>query len=287
MEIRRLVKSGAASHTVALPIEWIRKNKLEKGALLHITEKDNALVISTQMEAKREQREITIPLEQKDIGTVRRETIAAYINNYSMFTFVGDVAGRLSELRKVLDNFLALEIVEQTSQKLVAKDFLNLQEFSLATTVRRMDMLTRSMLDEARRGPLATESLELTDYEVDKLFFLVSRLFRSHLNDSAPHRLESFSSWWLAKNLENVADVAKQIAPHMTKDVVKPFESARRYYVNCSTAFFKNDKGMADALMAQRAELVEEFDAVTSNARELLKQIVNTSRTVAKIVMDS
>ena len=98
-------------------------------------------------------KEISIELDDKEINSIRRQTISAYINNYHIFTFHGDSLNKkLEEIRKILNNFLALEIVEQTATKLVAKDFLNIQEFSLKNTVRRMDMLTRSIITDAKKG---------------------------------------------------------------------------------------------------------------------------------------
>jgi phosphate uptake regulator len=285
MQTRKLVKSGAASHTIALPIDWIKKNKLEKGALLFLNEQDNTIIISPNTEQQQEQKEIEIRANN-DIGTIRRETIAAYIKGYTIFTFTGTIPQNLANIKSVLDNFLALEIIEQTPNKLVAKDFLNLKEFSLQNTARRMDMLTRSMLEDANSGSTATEALELTDYEVDKLFFLISRLFRSNLNTGSSKAPEAFTYWWLAKNLENIADSAKTIAEHV-KDAPQQYKAAQQYYIDCATAFFKDDKASADALMAHRADLIEQFDSVDSNARELLKKIVNTSRNIAKTVLDN
>ncbi len=285
MDIRRLVKSGAASHTLALPIAWIQKNRLKKGDLLSVTEQDNRLVISTATDQPAEQKAVTIELEKKDIGTVRRETIAAYLNNATVFTFTGDITALLPEIKKVLDNFLALEIIEQTPKRLVAKDFLNLREFSPPTIVRRMDMLVRSMLDDVTQKQAA--ALELTDYEVDKLYFLISRLFRATLAQAGSSSLGLFSQWWLAKNLENIADAAKNLAPHMTKETAKHLASARAYYLDCAAAYFKGDKRAADQLMAARADRIREFDTITSHGRELLKQMVNTSRNIAKSVVDN
>jgi len=242
-------------------------------------------VISTSTEQPAEQKAVTIELEKKDIGTVRRETIAAYLNNATIVTFTGDITALLPEIKKILDNFLALEIIEQTPRRLVAKDFLNLKEFSPPVVVRRMDMLVRSMLDDVTQKQAA--ALELTDYGVDKLYFLISRLFRATLAQGGSGSLELFSQWWLAKNLENIADAAKNLAPHMTKETAEHLASARAYYLDCAAAYFKGDKRAADQLMAARADLISEFDAVASNGRELLKQMVNTSRNIAKSVVDN
>jgi phosphate uptake regulator len=287
MQIRRLVKSGTASHTISLPKEWIKKNRLKKGDFLYIKEQDNSMIISAQ--EKHEQpkyKEITIMIDNKDIGTVRRETISAYINNYHIFTFIGSVNKKIEELRKILDNFLALEIVEQTDKRLLAKDFLNLQEFSLDNTIRRMDMLTRSMMEDAKKGKQQKAAV-LRDFEVDKLFFLISRLIRANLTDgtSKVNNIEALSIWWLAKNIESIADSAKYLSEGFPKDNIKLFEELEVYYKDAIKAYVKKDKVLADKLIAQRVGLLEK--AEKQKNRELLKQIVNSSRNIAKIVLDS
>ena len=57
MEIRKLVKSGQSSYTVALPKNWIDKNKLERGNDIYIEEKaNNELSITTNMRAKTQEK---------------------------------------------------------------------------------------------------------------------------------------------------------------------------------------------------------------------------------------
>lgn len=284
MQIRRLVKSGTASHTISLPKDWIQKNKLKKGDLLYIKEQSNSIIISAeQRQEQPKHKEITITIDNKDIGTVRRETISAYINNYHIFTFIGDINTNIEKLRKILDNFLALEIIEQTDKKLVAKDFLNLQEFSLQNTVRRMDMLTRSMLNDTKKDD-QSKALELMDFEVDKLFFLISRLIRTNLANetSKVDNIEALSIWWLAKNIESIADSAKYLSKAKLDAF---FEKIESYYKEAIKSYFKKDKQLADKLIAQRASLLEKAEKLKN--KELLKQIINNSRNIAKIVLDS
>lgn len=283
MHIRRLVKSGAASHIVSLPIEWLNKHELKKGDLVYLKEDGSNLILSKGIkEEKQEKKEITITIDDKEINTLRRETISAYINNYTIFTFIGkSLNQKLENIKKILDNFLALEIIEQTETKLVAKDFLNLNEFSLHDTLRRMDMLTRSMLIDSKNG--TKESLEFRDYEIDKLFFLISRLTRAHLQKTDQNATESFNAWWLAKNLESISDAAKKIKLKKgSKDIYDKIEG---YYIDCITSFFKKDKQKADELIALRPELLEQADKLEE--REHLKNIINSSRNIAKIILDS
>lgn len=287
MHIRRLVKSGTASHTIALPKEWIEKNKLKKGNLLYINEKDNQLILSAeQKEEPAKYKEITITIDNKYIGTIRRETISAYINNYNIFTFIGNINKNIESIRRILDNFLALEIIEQTDKKLVAKDFLNLSEFSLDTTIRRMDMLTRSMLSDAKKGKQESKAISLMDFEVDKLFFLLSRLIRSNLKNesSKVNHVEALSLWWLAKNIESIADSAKYLCESLSKQELPLFEEAESYYKEAITSYFKKDRANADKLIMQKNILLEKSEKLKN--KELLKQIINGSRNISKIVLD-
>lgn len=291
MEIRKLVKSGAASHTISLPKTWIEKNKLNKGDLLYIEEINNSIIVSSEKKKDSEDiKEKTINIEEKDIGTIRRETISAYINNYHLFTFIGSsLTKKLEDIRKILDNFLALEITEQTSTKLVAKDFLNLQEFSTDNTIRRMDMLTRSIIQDSKKGKSQTQELHIRDYEVDKLFFLMSRLTRSNLSDPSPkiNNIESMSTWWLAKNFESIADSAKKLSKFYKEDIKDLYDEIEQFYLECARAYFKKDKSLADKMIAKRPNLLDKIDSLKDDLpKERLKEIVNFSRNISKIILD-
>jgi len=290
MQIRKLVKSGVASHTVSLPKDWIVKNNMKKGDLVYVNEKDNELIISTETKKiEQKVKEISIEVDEKEINTIRRKTISAYINNYQVFVFHGESLNKkLEEIRKILNNFLALEIVEQTATKLVAKDFLNLQEFSLENTIRRMDMLTRSILTDAKKGKKEYQALYFRDFEVDKLFFLVSRLIRANLEDPSSNlsNVGAMTKWWLAKNLESISDAGKNISQNFNNGLLTMYNKAEEYYLNCTKAYFKKDKDLADSLIDARMVLLKECDKLKSEEKHLLKNMINNSRNISKIMLD-
>ena len=148
-------------------------------------------------------------------------------------------------------------------------------------------MLTRSMLADTKKGKQQTKALNSMDFEVDKLFFLVSRLIRSYLQSetSKINNIEALSSWWLAKNIESIADAAKKLVEFFSKQDKEIFDKAEEYYLESIKSYFKKDKGLADKLIAQRKELLEKTDGLKN--KEFFKQIINGSRNIAKIVLDS
>ncbi len=179
-----------------------------------------------------------------------------------------------------------MEIIEHTPKSLVAKDFLNLKEFSLKTTLRRMDMMARSMMQDSRKGNQEYAALCLKDFEVDKLFFLISRLIRAKLSDSSSNlRVRALSIWWLAKNLESIADSAKQLSQEFSPKIEQLYAEIENYYKECIKSYFTQDKTLADSLISKRGSLLEKCDNLKQ--KEQLKSMLNSSRNIAKIVLDS
>lgn len=286
MYTRRLVKTGADTYTVSIPKEWITKNKLKKGDLLWLDSAGEGLLISkSQKEEKFEPKEISFSIDEKDIGTIRRETIGAYINNYNIFVFHGKSLNKhLNDIQKILDNFIALTIVDQTDTKLVARDFLNIDEVSLEGSVRRMDMLARTIMKESR-NPENLDQLRLQDFEVDKLFFLISRFVRHKL---LKHKepVEAMKMWWLAKNLEKISDAAKELCGVYEQKIEDFYKEVEQYYVSAMTAFFKHDIKTADKLITKRLELLQKNDKLKIEQRIFFRDIIDASRNICKITLD-
>lgn len=292
MQTRKLVKTGAETFTLSLPKSWIRKNNLKKGDLLFIKEKANKLEIGAELKERKEKKEITITIDKKEINSIRREMISAYINNYNKFIFIGDnLSKKLDDIRKILHNFLALEIVEQTQTKIVVKDYLDLKEFSFDNIIRRMDMLIRSIILDSKNSfsdKEVSKSLVFRDYEVDKLFFLISRLVRSRDMSSK----ETIEYWWTAKNMENIADNVRDLSAKFekTKDpsIINFYTDIESYYKDVMKAHFNKDRKLADKMIAKRGSLLDSSNAIKDkDIAAMFIAIIDWVRNIAKVALDS
>src|SRR3989344_2437396 len=133
MEYRKIISFGKSSFVVSLPKTWVRQNKLHKGDLIYFDEQNNDLLLQPKKDERETlEKEIIISIDGKDIRRVQRETIAAYIQNYKTIILQGDeVKEKAKILQSFIQNLVALEILEQDSKKIVAKDFLNINDISL------------------------------------------------------------------------------------------------------------------------------------------------------------
>lgn len=304
MLIRRLVKAGQSSHTVSLPKTWIEKNNLTKGDIVYLNEPSEKELVITP-EAKQESpiktKEITILIDNKELSTIQREITSAYINNFGTVVLIGDsMTSKVKSIRNMLHNFVALEIAEQTAKQVIAKDLLNLKEISIEKTVRRMDMIVRSMLQDGKAAiddPLLAESVVLRDYEVNRSYFLLMRLLKSALNhkqiadffDIKNNKILSY--WYLVINLENFADTAKHFALIFKKDktsdkVKNIYESVEKSFTLVMKAYYTADKKLAEKISLERPSLMDNSETVDSKYSELLKTMITTVNNIAKQVLD-
>ena len=80
----------------------ILNDKLKKGDILFIKDLGNKLELATESKEVKEKKEITITVDKKEINSLRREMISAYINNYNEFVFIGEsLSKKLEDIRNM------------------------------------------------------------------------------------------------------------------------------------------------------------------------------------------
>lgn len=304
MIIRRLVKAGQASHTISLPKEWLDKHKLKKGDLVYLYEKgEKELLITPENKADEPipLKEIAIVVDGKDISTLGREITSAYINNYNTIMLTGEsITEKTKDIRKMLHDFVALEVADQSAKSIIAKDLLNLKEISVEKTVRRMDMLVRSMIQDSIAtldNPELAQSVMVRDYEVNRAYFLLMRLLKSAFTNRqiadffqlSNEKVLSF--YYLTINLENFADCAKHLAEYLTKEKKKDkiktiFENVEKGYLDVMKAYFTKDKKLADSVALQREEALKNASELQPGMAELFKNMISLTNNVSRLVMD-
>lgn len=304
--IRRLVKAGQTSHTISLPKKWLEKHQLKRGDSVYLQEEANQInILPTLSEPAKEQKEITISTDNKSDDTLQREITAAYVNNFSTIILLGEeVQERQKQIRRMLHDFVALEIAEQGPKKIIAKDFLNLNEISVEKTIKRADMIVRTMLldtIETLKGKELAESVKYRDYDVNRIYFLLTRLFKNSLQDKGfAERLKLdnvsvLSHWMLMINIENAADSIKRICESKTKskEFISLVDELEKDYSEIMKAYHTKDKHLADTIAQKREDRESTCTKIASNQPQLIataeqcKNLLNSINAIARLVIDS
>jgi len=318
MHIRKLVKSGLSSYTVALPKEWIDRNRLNKGALLYIEEHDNLLTISAELSKERKERkEIVITTEGKSEKIIRREIRSAYINDYDRIYLKGsNIKVLAAALKKDVHDLVSMETIEESTDKIVARNFLDFSEVEVTDIVRRIDNITRSMLSDSI-SCIETYSSEYDmaqilrerDADVNRLSFMVFKLLKSCAGDPTIctrlklSELEVLRYWHLVFIIEKIADEAKRIARLIKnlhakkskfdrKGLTKLFQEVKTHYEGVMKAFYKKDFNLADEIYLNKTPMLKKCDEYFEDNKCLeiaditgkFKSIVSQSDDISKII---
>ena len=304
MLIRRLVKAGQASHTISLPKEWLDKHKLKKGDLVYLYEKgEKDLLITPESKADEAvpAKEIVIPVDGKELSTLQREITSAYINNYNTIMLSGDsITDKTKDIRRMLHDFVALEVAEQNAKSIVAKDLLNIKEISVEKTLRRMDMLVRSMIQDSLASldnPSLAQSVAVRDYEVNRAYFLLMRLLKGAFSNRALADFLQLSNdkvlsyYYLTINLENFADCAKHLADYLAKEKKKDkikciLDDVEKGYLDVMKSYFTKDKKLAESVALKREESLRSAGELPAGMAELFRNMISLTNNVSRLVMD-
>ena len=265
MDVRKLISFGKNSHIVSLPKSWVDRNKLKKGDLISIHEISEGLILKTgHREIKEEPRSIVINAEDKDIRLVKAEIITAYLNSYDTIEIISKkLDTNATQIKDVLMDLAGLEILEQTTNRFVAKDLININEISIKSIIRRMDIITRSMIEDAIKCVDASsdpESIHQRDADVNRLHFLAYRVIRKALSDPRiaeaikrnPLQLQCDES--IIMRIEKVADRQKRIARYVKgthlsgeelEKLKKIYSTIQQAYLDVMKAYYNNDIQLA------------------------------------------
>ncbi len=279
MEFRKLISFGKNSFVVSLPKTWIQQNKLKKGDLVYINESENNLNLSAKQHDNEKEKEVTLFIDGVDSRRIQRDIIGAYINNYKVIRLIGnEISKKAEEIQGFIQKMVALEIVEQDSKKIVAKDFLNLKDISVIQIVKKMDSISRSMLSDCKRMFIddTYTSIYHRDHDINKFRYLAYRMVWYGLeNPSTVYKnfhltqIDLFNLWWLSLSIEQIGDCIKRVARSMKdtklsdkskKVFVKLLEDVETNYLQILRAYYRSNMDVAHEVTGKRGELIKRCD---------------------------
>lgn len=256
METRNIIKSGPSSYVVSLPMGWVRKNKLKKGDPLFMEEHDNKISYSSGEEAEEESKSLTINVDGRSDENIVKVLKSAYLTNYNIFTLHGDsIKDRAAAFREMLHQLVAVEIMEQTSSKIVAHEMLDKKKNSPEKIIRRMDMILRGIFEDIglsignKSSPANVSDREL---DLNRLHLLAQRLVINALGTPSyalelkKSNFEILMEFKMIGFLEMIGDSLKECSKvsHTIRQF-DAFNSLSEKYLDVISAYYKNEPAQA------------------------------------------
>ncbi len=289
MEKRKIVGFGRSSLIVSLPREWARENKIEKGDSVFIENNGDKLIVRNKMpsDSKPEKQAVIKTTKDQDIESVKRWMCVKYINNHNVIEVNGPAVKKFSnEIKNYLRELMVFEILEETDDIIIAKDYLNLNTLDAKTIFTRMYSIVLTMFDKITSEVTAKiyENIEDNEIKLNAYYFLIQRFNRFHLNnpDSKENILEVYDYWQLALYLEDCGDNIEKIAEEMLKEnlpqckeIFDLIKSYKDYFVHIHKVFFDKDNKKLTLASEYKKDILTKIQAVQNIKKKLNLELFN------------
>ncbi len=275
MGYRKIIGFGDGSFVVSLPKEWVRSNGLKKGDTINL-EEDSGIIRVSPITIKPSDNNSEIIVEfDGNIKKLKSEIIHAYIESYNQINVVGKkLFNHVDAIKEILDGLIALEVVQKNQEKVILKDFLNIQDISVHDTVRRIDRIVMSMADDVKSyldgtNVKVVDIIKQKEKDVNRLTNLVFKILRRCFNPSDRGVLKlSFGDilyyWEMCLFIEKTGDqlklLPKNLKPNVELECKKIFDDAILQYANAMKSNFTKDYNLAISVLAYKKIIYEQAE---------------------------
>lgn len=227
-ETRRVQLTGGSTLVVSLPIEWARSVGIKPRDEVHLVPQSDMSLLITMGAQQAAAAEVAIVISQNENDEeILRKFIAYYIAGYDIvrFQFRGHSTEVRSKLKmRIRDQLIGVEIVEETSESILAQCLRGHMDLPLKKALGRMAILTSSMaLDSVNSLCSADTGLAKDivgrDDEVDRFSHFIARQLNLAVHNRATIQEIGLSTAQdcmnyrlIVKSIERIADHAVQVA---------------------------------------------------------------------------
>ena len=230
VETRKVQVTGGSTYTVSIPKEWATDNGVSAGTEVEFYPEGDSLFLTPV--SKEGRTEGTLDIGDLEGDQLTRAVMTMYVSGFDIIALE---APRITNdqrrtIRDSVQSLVGLEVLEETRDRVVIRDLLDSSELSIHNAVTRMRLIAVSMLEDAVDAlttgdeDMALDVIQRDD-DVDRLYMVVSRIFRATLRtpkaaeDIGLSREVCFDYHSSARQLERVADHATKIA-HLTLELL-------------------------------------------------------------------
>ncbi|WP_247729298.1 phosphate uptake regulator PhoU [Halovivax limisalsi] len=308
METRKVQVTGGSTYTVSLPKEWATDNGVEAGSTVEFYPEDGALLLTPKRESAHQEGELDV---SNLTGTqLTRAVMTMYVSGFDIIRLTADrvTTEQRRAIREATQNLVGVEVLSETTDSVVIQDLLDSAELSIVNAVDRMRLIAESMLEDAvtalveNDDDIAADVIQRDD-DVDRLFLVVSRIFRATLRSPTAAeslgvtREDCFDYHSSARQLERVADHAVKVSqlaqklddvPEDVADaLVALYEDADRVIRTSMDALDAEDADRATELGHTARQAVREIDEHTRKIDDRLRDLDPVEAQSLGLIVDS
>ncbi len=308
METRKVQVTGGSTYTVSLPKEWATENDISSGATVELYADDDTLLVTPQRDT--DHQEGTLEIAALADEQLVRAVMTMYVSGFDVIHLEANAIStdQRRAIRSAVQGLVGVEVVEESDDHVVVQDLLDSAELSIVNAITRMRLIATSMLEDAVTALIEDDDAVAAnvvdrDDDVDRLFLVVSRIFRATLRSPqaveglSVSREDCFDFHSSARQLERVADHAVKIAqlarnleaiPEAVADaLVELHGDASAVLEKAMDALFADDSDEATDLSHDALAAVREIDEHTRTIDDMLRDLESVQAQSLGLVLDS
>ncbi|SFM25387.1 phosphate signaling complex PhoU family protein [Methanolobus profundi] len=229
MDTRKVQITGKSTYVLTLPKKWAVSSKLAAGSHISIFYQDDGSLLLKPPGTTSSKKTKKLKFK-KELDHLKRDIVGLYIvGDYQSIEVVSDSISseEHSVIKDLCHRLVGFEIVESNDRKIVIKNFLDTEDFTIEKGLKRMSSLIYLMLDELASAfeeddRDMCQHIITRDDDLDRMFLLVSKQHVDRLNlkkRSKNDRLslvESFYYRLAASDVERIGDHISKISLHFS-----------------------------------------------------------------------
>lgn len=308
METRKVQVTGGSTYTVSLPKDWATGHDVSGGSVVEFYPEEDALLLTPRRED--EKVEGTIDITGLGGDELTRTVMTMYVSGFDVITLetARVTAEQRRTIREAAQGLVGLEVIGETSEHVQLQDLLDSSELSVHNAITRMRLVATTMLADAVNAlvedddDLSTDVVQRDD-DVDRLWSMVSRVFRTVLRDPSAateiglDRETCFDYHSSARQLERVADHATKIArvsrelgdvdEDVAEDLYELHETAEEVLQRSMDALLEDDADEATRLANDARQQVEVIEELTREVDAHIRELDPQQAQLLGLVVDS
>jgi phosphate uptake regulator len=309
METRKVQVTGGSTYTVSLPKDWATDNEVSAGSVVEFHDEGDLLVLTPQGEDDHTQGTLDIT-GLTDEDELTRAVMTMYVNGFDIIRLE---SGRITPaqrrtIREATQGLVGLEVIEETGEHVVLQDLLDSAELSINNAITRMRLVSLTMLADAVEALIEdddelAQDVVARDDDVDRLWYMVSRVFRTILRNPSEAaelgfpRDTCFDFQSSARQLERIADHATKIAnlaleveaiPESAADPLRRLQDeAAEVPETAMEALLTDDPDEATDLANEARRGIESVDETVRDVDQQIREFEPQKAQVLGLVVDS
>jgi len=229
---RKLQVTGGSTHVISIPIEWIKKMKLNRGDEVNLVLKDDNTILIGNIEKKGvTESKIELNREELIVDNIYRMVLAYYLagNDVIRIVFEKEITNDNKKILKdkIREQLMGLEIVEESSKEMVLRCFITHEDFPLDKAINGLKDMTESMFSDMihslnERKTRFAEDIIQRDNEINRFHILIVRQLKEALDlpeigeKVGISKIKNILEYRvIIKSIERICDHIKNIAKNL------------------------------------------------------------------------